>query len=654
MIVPVLSLFKRKNGAPHERLPKLPASAASGGMQPRKRPIWMQPRFLALVALLVVLDFTLMSRLNPTDPAVKVPYSPVFLDEVEDGNVKRINSRGAGITGEFDTPVAWPRKGDSREVATKFETQLPAFTDAAKLEKLLLAEHVQIDAELIAVRRSLLATVLLGFGPVFLLVLLLLYVVRRGGGTAAIGSFGRSRARRFEPAGAEVTFDDVAGIEESKEELTEVVDFLKNPARYQALGGRIPRGVLLAGQPGTGKTLLARAVAGEAGVPFFSSSASEFVEAVVGVGAARVRDTFKNAKEAAPAILFIDELDAVGRQRSGGAGFGAGSDEREQTLNQILTEMDGFDTQATVIVLAATNRPETLDSALLRPGRFDRRVTVPAPDLDGRRAILEVHTRSVPLGDDVDLGRLASITPGMVGADLANLCNEAALMAARRRHERVMHEDFTDALEKIILGAPRSLVLSEDDRRRTAYHEAGHALVGMLTPGADPVRKISIIPRGRAMGVTFSSPDSDRVNYERAGLTARLDVGYGGRVAEEIAFDDITTGAENDIEQVTQLARSMVGRWGMSDRVGFLAVIPRDGGSPLARSPWSDATREAVDQEVRRIVDDAHDRVLRLLTEQRERLEALALALLVHETLDQDAAYAAAGIAPEPTELLAT
>ncbi len=512
---------------------------------------------------------------------------------------------------------------------------------------------MQIDAAPIALRRSLIATLLIGFGPVILLVLLLVYMLRRGG-TSAIGSFGRSRARRFEPAGAEITFADVAGIEESKEELTEVVDFLKNPERYQALGGRIPRGVLLEGQPGTGKTLLARAVAGEAHVPFFSSSASEFVEAVVGVGAARVRDTFKNAKEAAPAILFIDELDAVGRQRSGGAGFGAGSDEREQTLNQILTEMDGFDSQATVIVLAATNRPETLDSALLRPGRFDRRVTVPAPDLDGRRAILAVHTRSLPLGEDVDLGRLAGITPGMVGADLANLCNEAALMAARRRHEQVHHEDFTDALEKIILGAPRSMVMSEEDRRRTAFHEAGHAIVGMLTPGADPVRKISIIPRGRALGVTFSSPDSDRVNYERAELTARLDVAYGGRVAEEIVFDDITTGAENDIEQVTQVARSMVGRWGMSDRVGFLAVIPRDGGSPLARSPWSDATREAVDAEVRRIVDDSHDRVVGLVTEHRDKLEALALALLEHETLDQDATYAAAGIPPHPGTLVPT
>ncbi len=640
------NLFKRKTPASHERRPKLPAAAATTARGQRKGPRLLRPRFLALVALLVVANWILAQRLNPPEPSVKVPYSPVFLDQVRADNVMRINNRGAGVTGEFRNDVTWPRSGEGRVTATKFETQLPAFTDERTLERLLIDHGVQIDAVPIAVRRSLLATLLLGFGPVLLFVVLLVYLIRRGG-TSALGTFGRSRARRFEPAGEEITFSDVAGIDEAKNELYQVVDFLKHPDRYQALGGRIPRGVLLSGQPGTGKTLLARAVAGEAHVPFFSSSASEFVEAVVGVGAARVRDTFKNAKEAAPAILFIDELDAVGRQRSGGAGFGAGSDEREQTLNQILTEMDGFDSTATVIVLAATNRPETLDSALLRPGRFDRRVTVPAPDLDGRRAILEVHTRSVPLGPDVDLGRLASITPGMVGADLANLCNEAALLAARRRREHVVELDFTDALETIILGAPRSMLLSPEDRRRTALHEAGHAIVGMLTPGADPVRKVSIIPRGRALGVTFSSPDVDPVNYDRTGLTARLDVACAGRVAEELVFEDITIGAENDIEQVTQLARSMVGRWGMSDRVGFLAVLPRDASAPVMRSPWSDSTQEALDAEVRRLVDSARDRVERLLIEHRDRLETLAAALLEHETLDQDAAYAAAGIIPD-------
>jgi cell division protease FtsH len=380
-------------------------------------------------------------------------------------------------------------------------------------------------------------------------------------------------------------------------------------------------------------------------VPFFSSSASEFVEAIVGVGAARVRDLFKQAKEAAPAIVFIDELDAVGRARGGGPGFGSGgSDEREQTLNQILTEMDGFDTNATVIVLAATNRPEVLDSALLRPGRFDRQVTVPAPDLDGRRKILEVHTRSVPMDAGVDLERIAAVTPGMVGADLANLCNEAALLAARRHHEKVEHADFTDALEKIVLGAPRKMVMSQEDRRRTAYHEAGHAIVGMLTSGADPVRKVSIIPRGRALGVTFSSPDTDRVSYDRAALDARIDSLLGGRVAEELVFAEVTTGAESDIEQITSLVRAMVGRWGMSDRIGFVAVLPSDRGNPFAADTVSPETRTLVDEEVKRLIDEAHDRVERLLTDHRDKLDALADALLESETLDQDRVYEVAGL----------
>ena len=480
---------------------------------------------------------------------------------------------------------------------------------------------------------------------------LFVYMARRagggGGGLGALGNFARSRAKRVDKAEQSVTFNDVAGIDESKSELLEVVDFLKNPGRYQALGGRIPRGVLLAGQPGTGKTLLARATAGEAEVPFFSSSASEFVEAIVGVGAARVRDLFKQAKEAAPAIIFIDELDAVGRSRSGGAGFGSGSnDEREQTLNQILTEMDGFDSDATVIVLAATNRAEVLDSALLRPGRFDRRVTVPAPDLDGRQRIFEVHTRSLPLDTDVDLQRLAATTPGMVGADIANLCNEAALQAARRSHTKVNQADFTDALEKIILGAPRKMVMSDEDRRRTAYHEAGHAVVGMLTPGADPVRKVSIIPRGRALGVTFSAPDNDRVSYDLQALHAKIDVAFGGRVAEEVIFETITTGAESDIEQVTGIARAMVGRWGMSEEIGFVNVLPSDGANPFLASETSDELRNQVDVAVKALVDRAHERVVALLSENRDRLDGLANRLLDKETVDQDEAYEAAGIEP--------
>ena len=470
-----------------------------------------------------------------------------------------------------------------------------------------------------------------------------------GGG--GLMSFGRSRARRVEAADQPVTFKDVAGIDEAKEELTEIVDFLKNPDKYLRLGGRIPRGVLLSGPPGTGKTLLARAVAGEAGVPFFQMSASEFVEMIVGVGASRVRDLFQQAKEAAPAIIFIDELDAIGRSRSaGGPNISGGHDEREQTLNQILTEMDGFDPRAGVIVLGATNRPEILDPALLRPGRFDRRVAVQPPDRAGREAILRVHTRSVPLAPDVDLGAIASATPGMVGADLANLVNEAALLAARRNHEKVTPIDLSDALERIVLGAERKVMLSDEDRKRTAYHEAGHAIVGMLTPGADPVRKVSIIPRGQALGVTFSAPDADRFNFDERHLLAQIKVALGGRVAEEIVFGDLTTGAESDIQQLTQIARHMVGRWGMSRAIGPIAVLPQDGMSPLLPgvAETSEATQRLVDEEVRRIVDVAHTDVGRLLRDHRGNLDSLVGALLEHETLDEVDAYAAAGLPRSP------
>jgi cell division protease FtsH len=463
-------------------------------------------------------------------------------------------------------------------------------------------------------------------------------------------SFGRSRARRVEAADQPVTFRDVAGIDEAKEELTEIVDFLKNPDKYLKLGGRIPRGVLLSGLPGTGKTLLARAVAGEAGVPFFQMSASEFVEMIVGVGASRVRDLFAQAKAAAPAIIFIDELDAVGRSRSsGGPNISGGHDEREQTLNQILTEMDGFDPRTGVIVLGATNRSEILDPALLRPGRFDRRVAVQPPDRVGREAILRVHTRSVPLAEDVDLGAVASSTPGMVGADLANLVNEAALLAARRSHITVSREDLSDAMERIVLGAERKVMLTEDDRRRTAYHEAGHALVGMLTAGADPVRKVSIIPRGQALGVTFSAPDADRFNYDERHLLAQIKVALGGRTSEELVFGDLTTGAESDIQQLTQIARMMVGRWGMSRTIGPIAVLPQDGFGPLLPgvSETSEATQRLIDEEVRRIVETAHGEVTDLIRRNRTNLDALVAALLEHETLDEADAYAAAGLTRE-------
>jgi len=642
--------------APTERRARIPSKSGDANTPDKPQRRFPRPGILMIVVIALALNWVLASVISPPDPSVTVPYSPTFLEQVEQGNVERISPLGETVTGEFTEKVAPPDDPDA-EAAIKFETEIPQFAAEQRLENLLRDNGVTIEARALDSGRNIFLQVLLGFGPVILIVALFVYMARRasagGGAMGGLGNFARSRARRVDKGEQRITFKDVAGIDESKFELLEVVDFLKSPDRYQKLGGRIPRGVLLAGQPGTGKTLLARAVAGEADVPFFSSSASEFVEAIVGVGAARVRDLFKQAKEAAPAIIFIDELDAVGRARSGGSGFGSGSnDEREQTLNQILTEMDGFESDATVIVLAATNRMEVLDSALLRPGRFDRRVTVPAPDLDGRRMIFEVHTRSLPLDDKVDLGRLAATTPGMVGADIANLCNEAALLAARREHTKVHQEDFTDALEKIVLGAPRKMLMSEDDRRRTAYHEAGHAVVGMLTAGADPVRKVSIIPRGRALGVTFSAPDNDRVSYDRQALEARIDVALGGRVAEEVIFDTITTGAESDIEQVTGIARAMVGRWGMSEEIGFVNVLPADGSNPFMPSETSDELRHQVDVAVKALVDRAHDRVTALLTENRERLDSLAERLLDTETVDQDEAYEAAGMdLPRSTRL---
>ena len=609
-------------------------------------------RFWVLVVVLLVLNYLSVAIFAPgREQSVKLPYQPDFVQQIEDDNVVKISTTGTTVSGELKKEVR-PSTDKKAEPAKNFETEIPTFADNEALSAMLEEHNVTIEAEPVNQGRGFLLNLILGFGPVILLVALFVWLGRRaaGGQMNALGSFGRSRARRIEGAQTKVTFRDVAGIDESKQELTEVVDFLKNPDRYRKLGGRIPRGVLLAGRPGTGKTLLARAVAGEAGAPFFSVSASEFVEAIVGIGASRVRDLFKQAKEAQPAIIFIDELDAIGRSRSSGqAGFG-GNDEREQTLNQILTEMDGFESSAAVIVLAATNRPEVLDAALLRPGRFDRRVTVPAPDKDGRRQILEVHTRSLPLADDVNLDSIASTTPGMVGADIANLCNEAALLAARRGHEKVTHADFTDSLEKIVLGAPRGLVLSDEEKRRTAYHEAGHALVGMLTPGADPVRKVSIIPRSMSLGVTISAPDVERTNYDEEHLITRIKVALGGRVAEEIVYDSISAGAESDIQQLTAIARQMVGRWGMSRAIGPIAVLPSEGQNMLlpGAAQTSERTQQLVDEEVRRIVEDAHNAVTQLLGDNRDRLDSLTEALLAGETLDEDAAYEAARVQREP------
>jgi cell division protease FtsH len=597
---------------------------------------------------LLLLNYLIVSLFFSTEqnPRVEIPYRPTFVEQLRAGNVATVTAEGTTVEGTFERSVRDP--DEEATATTNFSTEVPEFADRQELDDLLEENGVEVTAKPTSRETPLWLTLLVYLGPALLLFGAWYWYMRRAGAAGGgMFSFGRAKVDQYEPTSARVTFADVAGIEEAEEELAEVVDFLRDPAKYTKLGARIPRGVLLSGAPGTGKTLLARAVAGEAGVPFFSMSASEFVEMIVGVGASRVRDLFDKAKAAAPSIVFVDEIDAIGRSRGSGV-FSGANDEREQTLNQILTEMDGFDASTGVIVLAATNRPDVLDPALLRPGRFDRRVTVQPPDKGGREQILRVHTRSVPLASDVDLGALAATTVGMVGADLANLVNEAALLAARRKHELVQMGDFMDALEKIVLGAARKVMLSDEDRRRTAYHEAGHAITGMLTPGADPVRKISIIPRSRSLGVTVSAPETDQFNYDKQDLLARIRVAAGGRAAEKVVYGDETTGAENDIRQATELARQMVGRFGMSDEIGFVAVLPQnDEASALAvQSQVSERTRQRIDDEVRRIVGEAHDEAVRLLAENRSRLDSLAEALVREETLDQPQAYAAAGLTP--------
>jgi cell division protease FtsH len=617
---------------------------------PPRRPRLPRGLVIVFVVLAAINVLSVLAVRPASQPRIHVPFNPYFLEQVHRNKVRSISARGDTIEGTFATKLAFPAGNASAPSSKLFSTEVPTFWNTNQLSALLQAHDVQINARPTTQSTSLLAELLLGFGPTLLIVGLFVLLARRaagGAGMGALGSFGRSQARRVDPERIQITFKDVAGIDEAKAELTEIVDFLRDPERYGRLGGRMPHGVLLSGAPGTGKTLLARAVAGEAHAAFFSISASEFIEAIVGVGASRVRDLFAKAKEAKPAIVFIDELDAIGRSRQGGGLLTGANDEREQTLDQILTEMDGFESAEAVVVLGATNRPEVLDSALLRPGRFDRRVAVQAPDRRGRRQILEVHTRPIPLAQDVDLDALAASTPGMVGADLANLANEAALLAARRDHDSVRMRDLTDSLEKILLGAPRGILLSLDDRERTAYHEAGHALVGMLTSGADPVRKVSIIPRGMALGVTLATPEGDRVSYSREDLQARVHVALAGRVAEEIVYGTFTTGAESDIQQLTAIARQMVGRWGMSDAIGPVAVLSADGTDPRLlpfRSDTSEATQQLVDEEVRRLVETAHEEVFELLSEHRQQLEDLARALLEAETLDAIDAYGAAGL----------
>ncbi len=489
---------------------------------------------------------------------------------------------------------------------------------------------------------SLLMNIFVSWFPMLLLIGVWVFFMRQmqGGGRGGAFSFGKSRARMMDEASNTVTFADVAGCEEAKEEVSELVDFLRDPSKFQKLGGRIPKGVLMVGNPGTGKTLLARAIAGEAKVPFFSISGSDFVEMFVGVGAARVRDMFEQAKKHAPCIVFIDEIDAVGRQR--GAGLGGGNDEREQTLNQLLVEMDGFEATAGVIVIAATNRPDVLDPALMRPGRFDRQVVVPLPDIRGREQILLVHMRKVPMSPDVKADIIARGTPGMSGADLANLVNEAALFAARKSKRLVDMEDFERAKDKIIMGAERrSMVMPEEERRNTAYHESGHAVVAKLLPKTDPVHKVTIIPRGRALGVTMQLPVEDRYSMDRERLLSTIAVLFGGRIAEEIFMHQMTTGASNDFERATEMARRMVTQWGMSDALGPMVYGENEGEVFLGRSVTthknvSEVTMQKVDQEIRRIIDEQYALARRLIEENSDKVEAMAKALLELETLDSD------------------
>jgi cell division protease FtsH len=661
---------RRADTPPNARVPgsgdrsKVDENSGRPTMPPKK--VWLT--FLAILAI----NYIVMRLLFPSpDAAVTIPYT-AFKQEVARGNVEAIYSKGESIEGRLREAITWPPPGSKDEArntnsifpglstvaeprtSDTFTTTLPAFVDPG-LEQFLIDHNVEISAIPIHAGSGW-VTLLFGFGPALLIIGFYVWLFRRaakqGGGLAStMMGIGKSKARRYDQeADARVTFDDVAGIDEAENELVEIVDFLKNPEKYTRLGGTAPKGVLLVGAPGTGKTLLAKAVAGEAGVPFFSMSAAEFVEMIVGVGAARVRDLFREARKHAPAIIFIDEIDSIGRAR-GQVAIG-GASEQEQTLNQILTEMDGFSGREGVIVLAATNQPDVLDKALLRPGRFDRRVIVNLPDKAGREAILKVHTRKVPLASDVDLGELAASTPGFSGADLKNMVNEAALLAARRDQTEVRQKDFLDALEKIVLGPERPILLGEEDRERIAYHESGHAILGLVVPGADPVHRVSIVPRGQALGVTYQRPQTDRYNYPEAYLRARIVGMLGGRAAEEIVYGTRTTGAENDIEQATNLARNMVTRWGMSDKLGMVQLASREnrflGNEIGGAKPFSEETARLIDAEVMKIIHDSYEQAKSLLIKHRKELDALVQALLQRETLDEQEILEVTGLPPAP------
>ncbi len=586
-----------------------------------------------VVAIIAYYLFMLFTQNNAGNSnATDVPYS-LFIQQVKADNVQNVTFQGQDGYGVFKKAITVP--GNNGKTSSNHFHVILLPNGDPNLTQLLVQHQVDFSAKPVANNDFLL--LLANLLPWILFIGAFIFIARRATQSQqSIFSFGKSRAKMVLEDRPTTTFSDVAGVDEAKNDLVEVVEFLRTPQKFQRLGGKIPRGVLLVGPPGTGKTLLARAVAGEANVPFFSISGSEFVEVLVGVGASRVRDLFDQAKKASPSIIFIDEIDAVGRQR--GASINS-NDEREQTLNQLLVEMDGFDARQAVVVLAATNRPDGLDKALLRPGRFDRRVTVDRPDWNGRLAILKIHTRNVPLAEDVDLITIARGTPGMVGADLANLVNEAALLAARRNLDAVNQTCFNESLDKILIGAERPLILSEEDLNVIAYHEGGHALTGLLTEHVDPVTKVTIVPRGQALGVTQYTPLDDRYNYSQDFLEAQLVTALGGRAAEEVAIGHITTGAENDLQRVTAIARQMVTRWGMSERLGTISYSEREdpfAGTMLASNSreYSEKTAAIIDEEVDRIVKWAHNRAFTLVSEHRETLDRIAKALRLYETID--------------------
>ncbi len=611
----------------------------ANGNDPRKKGTYPLRVFLLIIALLSVLATGSLflngqgSNMNG-QPVGELPYSS-FYQQVMHDNVVNVIFQGQDVTGDFKNAISLTDANGNPVLTNHYHlTQLP--NGDPNLITLLNQYHVQYQAKPVA-DHNVLLNILVSFLPFILVFGVIFFISRRATQSQQnVFSFGKTRAKVVPGDRPSTTFADVAGVDEAKYDLVEVVEFLKTPQKFQRLGGKIPRGVLLVGPPGTGKTLLARAVAGEAGVPFFSMSGSEFVEVLVGVGASRVRDLFDQAKKAAPSIIFIDEIDAVGRQR--GTSINS-NDEREQTLNQLLVEMDGFDTRQAVVVIAATNRPDGLDKALLRPGRFDRRVVVERPDWNGRLAILKIHARGIPLAQDVDLITIARATPGMVGADIANLVNEAALLAARRNLIAVTQNCFDAALDKILIGAERPLVLSEADLNVVAYHESGHALTGLLQEDVDPVTKVTIVPRGQTLGVTQYTPLDDRYNYSKEYLEAQLVTALGGRAAEQVAIGRITTGAENDLQRVTTIARQMVTHWGMSERLGTISFSERDepfAGTALATGSreYSEQTASIIDEEVNRIVKSAYDRAIALLTSHRETLNGIARSLRLHETLD--------------------